>query len=127
MLLVEEIKLTNKLWSFNPFNPKISLLILLTVCDTILMMLVPLLIFISILINLSAVYCIVIVRRNSILATQGGKRKKSLFNQPFNHVGFTYGFVILIFVRPEDAERSLEACRGKMFLGSEMDLQYWQS
>ena len=127
MLLFEEINLTNKLWSFNPFNPKISLIILLTVCDTILMMLVPLLIFFSILINLSAVYCIVIVRRNSILATQGSKRKKSLFNQPFNHVGFTYSFVILIFVRPEDAERSLEACRGKMFLGSEMDLQYWQS
>ena len=70
MLLFEEINLTNKLWSFNPFNPKISLIILLTVlCDTILMMLVPLLIFISILINLSALYCIDIVRRNSILAT----------------------------------------------------------
>ena len=81
----------------------------------------------SILINLSALYCIDIVRRNSILATQGSKRKKSLFNQPFNHVGFTYSFFILILVRPEDAERSLEACRGKPFLGSEMDLQYWQS
>ena len=69
MLLVEEINLTNKLWSFNPFNPKISLIILLAVCDTILMMLVPLLIFSSILINLSALYCIDIVRRNSILAT----------------------------------------------------------
>ena len=68
MLLFEEINLTNKLWSFNPFNPKISLIILLTVCDTILMVLVPLLIFISI-INLSALYCIDIVRRNSILAT----------------------------------------------------------
>ena len=32
----------------------------------------------------------------------------------------------VLIVRPEDAERGLQACRGKMFLGAEMDLQYWQ-
>ena len=32
---------------------------------------------------------------------------------------------IFVIDRPEDAERGLEACRGKMFLGAEMDLQYW--
>ena len=32
---------------------------------------------------------------------------------------------VFIIDRPEDAERGLEACRGKMFLGAEMDLQYW--
>ena len=34
--------------------------------------------------------------------------------------------MFFVVVRPEDAERGLEACRGKMFLGAEMDLQYWQ-
>ena len=34
--------------------------------------------------------------------------------------------MLFVVVRPEDAERGLEACRGKMFLGAEMDLQYWQ-
>jgi len=33
--------------------------------------------------------------------------------------------MFLLVDRPEDAERGLEACRGKMFLGAEMDLQYW--
>lgn len=33
--------------------------------------------------------------------------------------------MFFVFDRPEDAERGLEACRGKMFLGAEMDLQYW--
>lgn len=35
-------------------------------------------------------------------------------------------YAIIHFRRPEDAERGIEACRGKMFLGAEMDLQYWR-
>lgn len=35
-------------------------------------------------------------------------------------------YAIVHFRRPEDAERGFDACCGKMFLGSEMDLQYWQ-
>ncbi|XP_044167630.1 msx2-interacting protein-like isoform X3 [Acropora millepora] len=34
-------------------------------------------------------------------------------------------YAIIHFRRPEDAERGYEACRGKMFLGAEMDLQYY--
>lgn len=38
---------------------------------------------------------------------------------------FLYYKTVFVIDRPEDAERGLEACRGKMFLGAEMDLQYW--
>ena len=39
---------------------------------------------------------------------------------------FNFFFLCCNFVRPEDAERGLQVCQGKMFLGAEMDLQYWQ-
>ena len=68
-------------WKFNPLTPKITLLILLTVCHTVLVMLVWRIWVGSInssLINvfldshyLPAWYCIDIVRRNSVLVTHG--------------------------------------------------------
>ncbi|XP_032237951.2 msx2-interacting protein [Nematostella vectensis] len=32
---------------------------------------------------------------------------------------------IIYFRRPEEAERALEVCQGKMFLGAEMQIQHW--
>ena len=47
-------------------------------------------------------------------------------DQRFRVLQAFYLVVFFLLSRPEDAERGLEACRGKMFLGAEMDLHYWQ-
>jgi len=47
-------------------------------------------------------------------------------DQCFRVLQAFYLVVFVLLSRPEDAERGLEACRGKMFLGAEMDLHYWQ-
>ena len=50
--------------------------------------------------------------------TQGNYRHK------MHLICFLCKFFSSSWFRPEDAERGYEACRGKMFLGAEMDLQY---
>ncbi|XP_078373416.1 uncharacterized protein LOC144657012 isoform X2 [Oculina patagonica] len=73
--------------------------------------------------------------RNISLRSGDGSLRDGLYHEFKKHGDVSRIFVngqgssryaIVHFRRPEDAERALEACRGKMFLGAEMDLQYSQ-
>jgi hypothetical protein len=36
-----------------------------------------------------------------------------------------FSVCLFVFLRPDESERAMEVCQGKMFLGAEMQIQTW--